>query len=276
MDKIPMIDEQLPEPQKEFQLKSQGGLLHTIIVILLALLIVLLVSTGVFYFTVKNNINGIGDSLRPNFVSHPIFKHFLPESSEIIDPDDPQYLSEKELLKKYDEYRKKVKELEESLQASNNTIAELMKEVENYSDNEKILAENQSTLERIREEQAELELEKKTIAEMIVNNNRDGFKEYFQKIDKALAEELYSKLLEEDIKVQDKKDLAKPFASMEPQSAASVLTELYKKDKENVADIFEGLKADAGGLIFEYMDPQIAAEITQMLTDRKLDRLGID
>lgn len=276
MDNNPKTDNQSPEPQGDFHPKSQGGVLHTVIVVFLALLVVLLVSTGVFYSTVKNNINGVADSLRPHFVGHPVFKHFLPKDPETIDLDDPKNLSQTELRKRYDEYRNKVKELEESLKEANDKIAELTKEIENFAGNEKVLAENRATLESIQKEKADLEAEKKAISEMIANNDKQGFKEYFQKIDKALAEELFKKVLVEDAKEAEKKELAKPFASMDPKSAADVLTELYKKDKENAVDIFEGLKADVRGQIFESMEPQTAAEITKMLTDRRLDRLSID
>ena len=79
MDNNPKTDNQSPEPQGDFHPKSQGGVLHTVIVVFLALLVVLLVSTGGFYFTV-NNINGVADSLRPQFCRSSRFKHFCPKT----------------------------------------------------------------------------------------------------------------------------------------------------------------------------------------------------
>ncbi|NMA65519.1 MAG: hypothetical protein GX957_04655 [Clostridiaceae bacterium] len=256
--------------------KSRRGILHSVIVIFIALLIVFVVSTGVFYFAVKNNINGLAEKLEPQLINRPILRLFLPEKFIPQDPDDPKYLSEKEIINKYNEYRTMVSELNIALESANNTISELRKEIENYNDMEKLIEENQALLSSIEEENADLEFNIQTFSEMLVKGNTESFKEYFEKIDKATAAVLYEKVLIEDSKLEDKRQLAKSFAAMDPRSAANVLTELYNQDKEKAADIFEGMEDTPRALILERMDAKIGAQITVMLSDRKLSRYSID
>lgn len=261
--------EQTPVPQGSDQGEKPGGIVHSIIVVLSALLVVAVVSFGVFYFAAKNNINGFADTVRPQIKDHPILKLALPAEPEPDDPDDPNYLTQKELLKKYAEYRAKAKKLEESLTAANATIEQVKNDTKLVTDSESILKENQALLETIKEEQAQLEIEKKTISELIARGNTQDFKDYFQMVDKATAEAIYEEILFQDAKDEDKVALAKPFSVMQPKSAATVLTELFTKDKETLLDIFEGLMPNATALILEQMDANTAAEITKLLADRK-------
>ena len=209
---------------------------------------------------------------KPYIENHPILKLALPSEllpKEPDDPDDPKYLTQKELLTKYEEYRKKVKELNERLDKANQTIKEFNASEGKASQASSTLAENQAVLQSIKEEQAKLEADEKKLAELIANGDTKGFKDYFQKVDKATAEAIYKEILLKEAIDEDKVLLAKPFSTMKPESAASVLTELYAKDKETLLDIFEGLKSSASALILEKMDAKTAADITKLLSDRK-------
>lgn len=73
--------------------------MHSVIVVLIAILVVLLIFFGVFYFAVKNNVNGLADTLQPYLVNRPLLRLVLPEKALPQDPDDPKYLSEKEIIK---------------------------------------------------------------------------------------------------------------------------------------------------------------------------------
>lgn len=256
--------------------KKHGAFLHSVIVVLIAILVVLLIFFGVFYFAVKNNVNGLADTLQPYLVNRPLLRLVLPEKALPQDPDDPKYLSEKEIIKKYDEYRSKVQELNMELEVANNTISELRKEMENYADIEEKIQENKMLLESITQENSRLEENIQMFSELLAKGDTEGFKEYFRKIDKATAEAIYEKILIEDGKLEDKKQLAKSFEEMVPRSAAGILTEMYNKDKEKAADIFEGMDNGPRALILQEMDTNIAAEITLMLSDRKLGRYSID
>ena len=68
--------------------KKHGAFLHSVIVVLIAILVVLLIFFGVFYFAVKNNVNGLADTLQPHLVNRPLLRLVLPEKALPQDPDD--------------------------------------------------------------------------------------------------------------------------------------------------------------------------------------------
>jgi len=169
-----------------------------------------------------------------------------------------------------------VKVLSAQLEEANNTISELRKELENHTDTEEKIRENQELLRNISEENARLEENIKMFSELLAKGDTASFKEYFEKIDKATAKSIYEKLMTEDSKLEDKKQLAKSFGEMAPKNAANILTELYNKDREKAADIFEGMEDSPRALILQEMDANIAADITLMLSDRKMSRYSIN
>ena len=261
--------DQTPVPQGNNQAKAPGGISHSIIVVLLALLVVAVVSFGVFYFAVKNNVNGLADTVRPMIKEHPILKVALPK---IYDPEDPAYMTEKELQQKYNEYREKTRLLNESLDEAQNTIDQLQKEAQSTSDSAALLAQNQAILEAVKAEQSKLEEEKKRLSDLIAKGDTKSFRDYYQKVDKETAEAVYKEIMTEEIKLEEKGALSKPFSIMDPASAAKVLEELYERDQQTLLDVFEGLKSNAAALILEEMNAKTAANITKLLSDRKLGR----
>ncbi|MGI6083818.1 MAG: hypothetical protein ACOYIF_00075 [Acetivibrionales bacterium] len=268
-------EKQAEQPQgKEHNNQSEkpGGCLHSIIVVLVAFLVVALVSVGVFYFVAKNNINGLADSLKPHIKNYPILKVFLPKDLDGYDPEDPKYLSDKQILQKYEEYREKVRSLNEKLDEANKTIENMKAESLSAADMETIVEENRLLLKSIEDEKAALEADRKALAELIAKGDPEGFKNYFQKVDKATAEAVYAEIMKESVISEEKKALAKPFSNMNPQGAANMLTELFSKDKEALLDIFEGMEPKIMAPILERMDPLIAAEIYGLLSDRRLGR----
>ncbi len=263
--------EQTPEPVINDRSEKPAGILHSILVVFLALLVVAVVSFGVFYFFTKNNINGFADTIKPRIKDNPILKIALPKEPVAYDPDDPKYLTSKELLEKYDEYRNKVKDLNESLEQANKEIERMNQENLSAEDAEAMLAENKVVLDTIKHEQEELAAEKAEISKLIAIGDKDGLKQYFEKVDKTIAAEIYKEIIAQTVIDEEMVKLAKPFAGMEPKRAAGVLTELYKSDSEAALDIVEGLKADALGLILESMDSEVAAEIISKMASRKAD-----
>lgn len=263
--------ESTPETVKNDQSEKPAGILHSILVVFLALLVVAVVSFGVFYFFTKNNINGFADTIRPRIENHPILKLALPKEPIAYDPEDPKYLTDKELLVKYDEYRARVKSLNEKLEQVNQEIERMKQENLSAEDAEARLNENLIVLESIKQEQKELDADKAVLSEMIAKGDKEGFRQYFEKVDKATAAAIYKEIIEKTVIDNEILKMAKPFAEMEPRRAASLLSELYSSDSKAALDIMEGLKADALALILESMDVKVASEIVSMLAARKAD-----
>ena len=264
--------EQTSEQEQSNQSEKPGGCLHSIIVVLIAFLVVAIVFVGVFYFVAKNNINGVADSLKPHVKNYPIIKVFIPNDLADYDPEDPKYLTDKQITEKYEEYREKVRSLNKSLNEASQTI-ENMKAIDlDTADMQAITEENKMLLETIEAEKVALEAERKALAELIASGDIEGFKNYFQKVDKATAEAVYTEIMKEVAVSEEKKALAKPFSTMNPQGAANVLTELFSKDKQAGIDIFEGMEPKVMAPILERMDAKIAADIYGLLSDRRLGR----
>jgi len=265
-------EKQIPEQKQSTRSEKPGGFLQSIIVVLIALLVVAVVFTGVFYFAVKNNIYGLADSLKPHIKNYPILKVFLPQDLPDFDPDDPKYLSDKELVGKYQEYREIVLNLQQELDEAKKTIEEMEAEKLAAADMETKTEENRQLLKTIEDKKAELEAINKKLAELIAKGDPEGFKDYFKKIDKATAEAIYAEIMKETAISEEKKALAKPFSTMNPQGAANVLAELFASDKEAAVDIFEGMDAKVMAPILEKMDAKTAADIYGLLSDRRLGR----
>lgn len=264
--------EQTSEQAQNNQSEKPRGCLHSIIVVLIAFLVVAIVFVGVFYFVAKNNINGVADSLKPHVKNYPVLKVFIPKDLVGYDPEDPKYLTDKQIVEKYEEYREEARMLNESLNEANKTIEKIKAEGLSADELATIAESNRLLLESIEAEKAALEADRKSLAELIARGDLEGFKNYFQKVDKATAEAVYAEIMKEATVTEEKKALAKPFSTMAPQGAANMLTEMFSNDKEALLDIFEGMEPKVMAPILERMDAKIAADIYGLLSDRRLGR----
>jgi flagellar motility protein MotE (MotC chaperone) len=262
--------EKTPEPKKHNPESKPSSALQGFLAVVLAILVVAAVFCGVFYFILKNNLYGLGEAFRPAFQGSPILRLALPPLPEDIDPDDPKNLSDDQIKDKYIEYRKKVADLTKSLEEAQSKIAAYEADNTTLAETQAALEENKRILESIEAQQARLEEQKAALAEMIAGGDKEGFMEYYAQIDAAKAEDIYRELAKGDINRQAKTELAKPYAEMEPESAARVLSALWNKDREAALNVFEGLKPAAAALIFEEMDASLAADITKTLADRMM------
>jgi len=257
-----------PKPTMQDPVKNKmSQILQGILAVVLALVIVALVFCGVFYIVLKNNVYGLGDFFRPAFKDSPILRLALPKE---YDSDAPENLTDEEIRVKYDEYRQRVSELTAQLEEARGIIAQYESDQQALEENKAVLEANKQLLASIQKEQEKLEQQKAEITKLIADGNKDGFKEYYSQIDSEAAAEIYKELVKEDINRQIKSELAKPYATMDPASAAGVLTELWGKDQETAIGIFEGLNANAQAQILQNMEASVAADITKTLSDRKL------
>lgn len=245
-------------------------ILQGFLAVLLSLVVVAMVFFGVFYIILKNDVYGLGEAFRPVLKDIPVLRLALPALPVEADPDAPENLTDAQIRKKYEEYRQKVADLTEQLEEANRVISQYEEEHGILEKNQAVLESNQELLESIREEQARLEQQKAEVARLIASGDKEGFREYFAQIDSEIAEAIYKELVKEDVNQQKMAELAKPYAAMEPSSAARVLTELWKKDQETAIGIFGGLSASAKAQVLEKMEAPTAAEITRALSEKML------
>lgn len=263
---------QEPAIDEKTQTEKPGGFLHSITTVLLAVLIVAVVSVGVFYFMGKKNINGFADSLIVYIPNYPILKYFIPEIMPEYDPEDPMYLTDKQILDKYNEQREKIKNLNASLAEANATIELLRKGDDDKVQQETLLEQNERVLESIEAERIALEKDKKELERVILQGDKEIIAEYLQKMDKVTAEAIYADIAKEMVIDDKKKLLAEPFTKMDAQGAANMLSELYAQDTEALLDILEGMEPKNMAPILEKMDPKESAKIYSLLSDRRLNK----
>lgn len=267
-----------PVPQGSDSKGGSGGFLHGLLTVLLSILIVLVVFGGAFYYVLKNNIYNLGEYFRPRIGKTPILRHALPPLPVWEDPDDPKYLTQAELVKKYNDLRSDKADLTIKLEQANQRIMELENEKEQLTslkdEAEAIKLENEKLLEQIEQEKAQLQKDKEEVAEIIANGSPEGLKDYFNNIDPETAQRLYTEIIKQEAVDQQVKTMAKTYAEMEPANAAAVMSELWNKDSGLVLDIIRLMKAEESAEIMENMEPALAAELMQKLAERNLNKSG--
>jgi len=260
--------------------KKAGGLISGIVAVLVALLLVAIVFSGVFFFVLKTDTFGLGERFRSDLQKNPILRLALPTIPEDFDADAPENLSEKELLVKYDQYRQIAQDLQEQLDAANMTISAIT--AENVSlaaiEANNLGAADQNAQEAlsIEKQKAELEALSLEIAAAAAKGDTAGFKQYFEKLDPTVSAEIYKSIISSEKTAEMAKLAARPFELMDRQKAADVLKELWTKDQELLIDIVDANKSQTLAEIMANMEASLAADITQRLADYRKARVNTD
>lgn len=265
-----------PTPHGSDNKGESVGLMHGLLTVLLSLLIVIVVFGGAFYFVLKNNVYGLGERFRPGLERIPVLKLALPPLPETEDPDDPKHLTRKELLDRYDAYRKDHASLTSQLEDAKKQINELTEEINRLN---ALKAENEAEKQllgemrkQIEEQAAGIEEDRKELSRIAAQNDPKGFIEFFEKTDRETAEKLYQELVADEVADEKIQRQAKTFEEMEPQNAADILTQMSDVDRELLIDIIRVMKPDVAAEIVELMEPGFAAELMQDVADKILGR----
>ncbi|NLM09509.1 MAG: hypothetical protein GX213_01755 [Clostridiaceae bacterium] len=262
-----------PQTKGKNKKDIKAGILDGILTILVSILIVLIIFGGAFYYLLKNDVGGLGEYFRPSIGRIPVLKLALPPLPESEDPYDPKYLTQQELLAKYNELRSTNKELSEQLEVANKRIANLEKEKDQWGavagEAQEILEKNEETVKQILEQMEQLDSDKKEFDRIVAMSDAEAFARYYEKVDPENAQELYREIIQNEVVEQNYKNLAKPYTEMEPANAAAILTELGNSDMELVVNLIEAMKTDEKAEIIENMDPKFAAELMKSIADKK-------
>ncbi|MBP7176330.1 MAG: hypothetical protein KBA53_08985 [Thermoclostridium sp.] len=266
--------EKAPKTQGSDKKGESDGFLHGLLTVSLSILIVLVVFGGAFYYVLKNNIYGLGEQFRPSLERIPVLKLALPALPASADPYDPKHLTQKELLDHYNYLRSTEADLKAQLEKAAAQVTALEGEKQQWVDlkeeAEAIRLENENTKKQIEQQLAELEADKKELTRLIAAGNKDGFQQYYEKIDPETAKKIYEELAKEDVVSQEYKTLAKPYLEMEPANAATILTELAANDMPMVVNLMGAMKADVTAEIIQSMEPKLAAELMKKLADKRI------
>ena len=251
--------------------KKAGGLIPSVLAVLVALLLVAVVFAGAFFVVLKNDMFGLGERYRAEFQKNPILRLALPDAPAEFDANAPQNLTQEELLKKYDEFRRKATALQMELDATHSTLSAI--EAQNLSKSAVEMAQAateaaiQAELASLAKQKADLEALSLKIGEMAATGDTTGFKAYFEKLDPKTAAGIYAKIIGDQALAGQAKQAARPFELMDRKKAAEVMKELWSKDKTLLISIVSANKPQTLAEIMKNMDATLAADITKSLAD---------
>lgn len=259
-----------PETQGSEGQKKAGGLVSGIAAAFIALLIVFLVFSGVFFFVLRNNLFRLADRFRADFDSNPILRLVLPPAPTEFDPDAAENLTPLQLAERYEAYRELILEMELELGALTETIETLEAEALTPSaiegeDGAPLMPQQQ--LEEIARQRAELEILYSEVAEAAARGDTEGFRAYYEELDPEAAAAIYESIIKREAVDSLAEAAARPVGLMDSDAAAALLRELWAQDSNLVLAIANVSKAQTLAEILGEMDPILAAEITRELAE---------
>jgi len=247
--------------------KNKKSFLFGLSAVLVSILIIVLIFGGVFYFIISKNINGFAERYRTEISTIPVLKHALPE---VEDLEDPKYLSDEEIRKKYQELRQLRDELKDQLAEAQKRIEEMQQQID---ERDKKITEYQALEEELKNKIAEadnglkeLEEAKYKFQEEVAKQDRSGFIEFYKDMDKIKAEQLYIEILKNEKVDQEVKSFVKIYENMEPKSAAKIFEQMGDSKLSLVVDIMKNMKKDICAQVLAAMSPEYASKVSEGLS----------
>jgi flagellar motility protein MotE (MotC chaperone) len=255
--------------------EGKVGILFYILTFLAAIVIMIVVPLAVFYLAISYNVKGVRDTYKDDIKDIPILKYAL---GEIEKPTDPTKLTKEELEKYYTDFLDEIDLLEKSIKEKDKEIDELNKKIKELekaneeidtlkSKNKELEAEIKSVKEEYDKKKEELLKEKKEVDNLIATGDKEGFKEYFEKVDSENAEKIYESLKKEDVKDEEARNFALTYEEMDPEAVAGIFETLGNEKITLVTDILSYMEKDKTGEILAALDQQFAADITEKLAN---------
>jgi flagellar motility protein MotE (MotC chaperone) len=276
MAKVKNVSNQAAQPAgsqisqgSDSQKSTKGSLLFGLLAVLTAIFIMALVFGGAFYFIVKNNVNGIGDRLRPDIQSMPIISLALPSATPVPDPGDPKYLTPDEIKAKYNEFREANADLLKQLDAANKKITDLQKYKDNEAkvkaDADKVKSDAEALKAQADAEKKQTEELNKTINGLIASGDKTGFKVYYEKVDSATAQKIYAQIIQEQKATDDAKKISQMYEGMDASAAAGIFEQMGNSKLDTVVNILKNMKSTSQAQILAAMSTDFAAKVTDKM-----------
>lgn len=217
------------------------------IIVIIIIICIILISIGII---IRFNLGNLTEKyLRHSLQDVPILNNILPIIDENI--DKYENLSKEELLKEISSLENQLEEKENNNSSYQNTVKRLNTEIKR--------------LKEIEEQQLQFKAEKEEFNRRIATENSESFVDFFESIYPEIAAEIYKELLGEELEIQEIKQYAEPFQTMDPSSAASVIEEMIITDMDLVVLIFNNIDSEQQAAIIEEMHPEEAARLLKSL-----------
>lgn len=255
------------EQGSEKQQKKGNNLLFGLFTLLTAIVIIVGILGGVFYYIVHNNINGVGERYRKQLQGVPILSLALPP---LKDPEDPKYLTDDQIKEKYNELRKTKADLQSKLDAANQTIKELQKYKDEYTqlqqEDAKLKTDMQAQKDQLATQQKQLANDTEKLNQVIASGDKSGFKAYFEKVDTATAQKIYTQVMQEQKASAEVEKTAKLYESMDPTAAAGIFEQMGNAKIDLTVQILKNMKKETASEIIASMTAPFASTVTEKLS----------
>ncbi len=227
------------------------------ILLVFVTLIIILIWIAIFGLLIKMDAGGFGSTvLYPVFKDIPVVNKILPRQESDFEEEDTQY--------RYDsmeEAVQRIKDLEMEVYYANNESAE-------KDDRIAALEAEIAELTVYKDNQVEFENTKEKFYEEVVFSDEapdiNEYKTYYESIDPENAAILYKQVVAQTEKSAELQDYITTYSSMKPKEAAAIFNTMTD-DLGLVADILEGMNAQARADILGKMDAETAARVTEIM-----------
>lgn len=245
---------------------EKNSALFYILTILTALILVVLIIGGAFFLALKNNVNGIADSMGDTFAKIPVLNLALPKKP---DPTDEKSMTEEQVRTKYTEIKNERDQLEQQLAQANAKLDEINKQAAAKETDTALLQQQKTALEaekaKLNSENAALQKKIDDISEALAKGDTASYKSYFESISPDVATTLYEQILNEEKISADVKKYVSIYETMDPSSVASILEQMGTSKMTLIIDIMKNMKKDTNAEILAAMTPSFAAGVSEQL-----------
>ena len=241
---------------------KMSNLKFVLIVIVLSVIIMASIFVTAFYIVVNNNVYGIGEKYRDKIEKIPLLKRALPEERDEF--ASIEHLTDEELRSKYMELKMENDELEKKLLEANRLISEL----EVYKDSyEKIIIEKEKEDNLLLEEKNKLESDRQSLQKLAAMGDKEGFKKYFETIDKETAAKIYNEILIEEKSNNEIDGFIKIYEGMDENAAAKILSDMGEENIEIVAKLLLDMNKESASAILGRMNTSFASKVTKKIVE---------
>lgn len=271
---MPELDEELDEKKKKKREKKEKKekkkrkddvetegeeeeKLGSKILLVVVTLIIIAIWLAIFGLLIKMDVGGFGSTvLYPVFKNVPVVNRILPKAESEYVEEDTQYR-----YNSMEEAVQRIKDLEMEVYYANSASSE-------KDDRIAALEAEIEELTVYKDNQVEFENEKEKFYEEVVFSDEapdiNEYKAYYESIDPENAAILYKQVVAQTEKSDEVKEYIATFSSMKPKEAAAIFNTMTD-DLALVADILEGMNAQARADILGKMDAETAARVTEIM-----------
>lgn len=245
---------------------QKNSILFYVLTIVAALLIVVLIIGGALFFAIKNNVNGIADSMRDTVEKIPVLSMALPAKPE---PDDEKNMTEEQVRQKYTELKAEKALLEKKSEELSQQVDTINKQLSSKDTNSALLQKQKEEAEKAQQKQvteyANLKKDFDELTAVIAKGDSTEYKKYFEKIDPAIAADLYEKILKDQKMSDDVKKYVSIYENMDASAVAGVMEKMGTGKMSLILDIMKNLKKETSAEILTEMTPDFAAKVSEQL-----------